>query len=295
MKDEDQNGKAGESPGPEGKEKGTAGEKATPLGDESSPRSKPERGRGSSQASAGDGESAGQEKREAKPSQEEEKKGDSSDKSEDETPSKGAKPAGKKPAAKPEGKKPAKPAPKKRPPRRPVKGPQYEDLDDSDELLTDLRERFPEAEISGQKFLEQPIYTVPAEDLFEVMVFLRDNPRWSFDYLVDLTLLDYLGDERRYCLVYHLYAYPDGPLIRIKSRLGEDEVAPSVTAIWQTADWLEREAYDMFGVEFSGHPDLRRILLPEDWHGHPLRKDYDIKLQDQSWIREHLRIRKVPN
>ncbi len=194
----------------------------------------------------------------------------------------------------------AKPAPKpsaaRKPPlRRPVKGPTYEDLDESDELLADLQERFPEAGISGQVFLDQPIYNVPFNALFDVLIHLRDDPRWNFDYLVDLTALDYLGDELRFCLVYHLYSYPDGPLIRVKSRLEAGEVAPSVTPIWKTADWLEREVYDMFGIEFSGHPDLKRILLPEDWHGYPLRKDYDIKLQDQSWIRKHLRIRKVPN
>ena len=109
-----------------------------------------------------------------------------------------------------------------------------------------------------------------------------------------MTALDYLGDEQRFCLVYQLYSYKLGRLIRIKTRAAEGEVVPSVSSIWKTADWLEREVYDLFGIEFSGHPDLRRILLPDDWHGYPLRKDYDIKLQDQAWISSHLKIRKTP-
>ncbi|RPJ86995.1 MAG: NADH-quinone oxidoreductase subunit C [Acidobacteria bacterium] len=184
-----------------------------------------------------------------------------------------------------------KPAAAKKPPVK--KGPSYEDLTD-DPLLKDLRERFPDGILSGQTFLGQPIYTVSLNVLTEVMVYLRQSDQWAFDYLVDLTCLDYIGDEKRICMVYHLYSHKSGRLIRIKARAAADEMVPSMAPFWRTADWLEREAYDMFGVEFSGHPDLRRILLPDDWLGYPLRKDYDIKLQDQAWIRNHLRIRKVP-
>jgi NADH-quinone oxidoreductase subunit C len=184
-----------------------------------------------------------------------------------------------------------KPAAVKKPPVK--KGPSYEDLID-DPLLKDLRERFPNGVVSGQSFLEQPIYTVTLEVLADVMPYLRNSDQWAFNYLVDLTCLDYIGDEKRFCMVYHLYSYKSGQLIRIKARASAGEMVPSMTSIWRTADWLEREAYDMFGIEFAGHPDLRRILLPDDWLGYPLRKDYDIKLQDQAWIRNHLRIRKVP-
>ena len=125
------------------------------------------------------------------------------------------------------------------------------------------------------------------------MVFLKED--CGFDYLVDLTALDYLGDDDRWCLVYHLFSHSSQLLVRVKSRLGEGAAASSVTPIWKSADWMEREVFDMFGIEFTGHPNLKRILLPEDWHGYPLRKDYDIKLQDQAWINKHLRIRKVPD
>lgn len=178
-------------------------------------------------------------------------------------------------------------------PKKPVKkGPAYEDLE-QDPLLEKLKENFPGAILSGQLFLGQRIYTISLDSLYEIMVYLRDSPEWSFDYLIDVTALDYLTDEKRFCMVYHLYSYKTGALIRIKSRAAEGEMVPSMTSIWKTGDWLEREVYDMFGIEFSGHPGLRRILLPEDWHGYPLRKDYDIKLQDQSWIKKHLKIRKV--
>lgn len=203
-------------------------------------------------------------------------------------PGKTAKSESKKPpATKPPAKKPVK--------RRAVRsrGPVYEDLEE-DSLLEALQQRFGESAVSGQQFLEQPIYSVDFEALYEVMIFLCDDPECQFDYLVDLTALDYLGEEKRFCLVYHLYSHTHDEFIRVKSKVAEGVFAPSVTSIWTTADWLEREVFDMFGIEFSGHPDLKRILLPEDWHGHPLRKDYDIKLQDQSWIRKHLRIRKVP-
>ncbi len=194
----------------------------------------------------------------------------------------------------------AKPQPSaegKAPPKRPVrpprkKGPVYEALEEND-LVEALKEFLGEDLLSAQSFLKQNIYTVNRKRLLETMVFLNEDR--DFDYLVDLTALDYLGDEGRWCLVYHLFSHSSQLLVRVKSRLREGEAAPSVSVIWKSADWMEREVFDMFGIEFTGHPDLKRILLPEDWHGYPLRKDYDIKLQDQSWINKHLRIRKVPD
>ena len=180
------------------------------------------------------------------------------------------------------------------PAKKAKKGPAYEDLDD-DPVFQKLREKFPAVVLSVQVFLEQVICTVSLDGLYELMVDLRDDPELDFNYLIDLTALDYLGDEERFCLVYQIYSYKLGRLIRVKARASEGEVVPSVSSVWKTADWLEREVYDLFGIEFSGHPDLRRILLPDDWHGYPLRKDYDIKLQDQAWIKSHLQIRKTPS
>ena len=188
--------------------------------------------------------------------------------------------------------KPVLPAKPKR--ARPVKkGATYEDLTD-DALLERMKEKFGEGILSGQSFLGQRNYTVALNCVYDVMIHLRDDPECDFDYLIDVTALDYLGDEQRFVMVYHLFSYSKGAFVRFKTRAGEGEIVPSMTSIWRTANWLEREVYDMFGIEFSGHPDLKRILLPDDWHGHPLRKDYDIKLQDQAWIRQHLRVRKTP-
>jgi NADH-quinone oxidoreductase subunit C len=173
------------------------------------------------------------------------------------------------------------------------KGPTYEDLVD-DPLLKILQEKFSEGILSGQSFLDQATYTVSLGVLYEVLLHLRDDAASDYDFLVDLTALDYLGDEKRFCLVYHLYSHKTKSLIRVRCGVAEGESAPSIISVWRTANWMEREVFDLFGVDFSGHPDLKRILLPDGWHGHPLRKDYDIKLQDQVWIREHLQIRKTP-
>ena len=173
------------------------------------------------------------------------------------------------------------------------KGPTYEDLVD-DPLLESLQEKFSEGILSGQSFLDQATYTVSLGVLYDVLIHLRDDTGSDYDYLVDLTALDYLGDEKRFCMVYHLYSHPKKSFIRVRCGVAEGESVPSVISVWRTADWMEREVYDLFGIDFSDHPNLKRILLPDDWHGHPLRKDYDIKLQDQVWIKEHLQIRKTP-
>ena len=204
--------------------------------------------------------------------------------------------------AKEKADKPAKPGPSAagkekidKPPARPAKKqvPTYEDLVD-DPILKRLQERFPEDILSGQSFLDQATYTVSLGVLHDVLLLLRDDVDSDYDYLVDLTALDYLGDEKRFCLVYHLYSHKRKSLIRIRCSVEEGTSVPSASSVWKTANWMEREVYDLFGIDFSGHPDLKRILLPDDWHGYPLRKDYDIKLQDQAWIREHLQIRKTP-
>ena len=114
---------------------------------------------------------------------------------------------------------------------------------------------------------------IDPERVTDVMRFLRDE--LEFDMLMDLTAVDYLGENPRFEVVYHLYSLGNNERVRIKARVGEDApTLPSVTPLYASANWMEREVYDMYGIGFEGHPDLRRILLYDEFEGHPLRKDY---------------------
>jgi NADH-quinone oxidoreductase subunit C len=139
------------------------------------------------------------------------------------------------------------------------------------------------AAYAGQEFLLADAAAIPA-----VLEYLKDQQ--GFDYLVDLTAVDYPQREARFELVYTLYSFPANRRIRVKSRVKEDSRPASVVGIHAGANWLEREIFDMFGIEFSGHPDMKRILLPDEWHGHPLRKDYSIIKMDNRWVKENLGI-----
>jgi NADH-quinone oxidoreductase subunit C len=120
-----------------------------------------------------------------------------------------------------------------------------------------------------------PWIAVAPERLREVAFVLRDDERLQFDSLMCLSGMDHGGGTLG--VVYHLDSTPLGHKIALKVRVpAADPRVPSVEAVWRCADWFEREAYDMVGVVFDGHPDLRRILLPDDWEGHPLRKDYRV-------------------
>ena len=116
-----------------------------------------------------------------------------------------------------------------------------------------------------------------SDKILPICQFLHDDPELNFVYVADITAVDYPQRSPRFDVVYHLYSIDKNHRIRIKTGVDEGKSIPSVTGIWKGADWFEREIYDMFGVEFTGHPDLRRILLPDDWEGHPLRKDYPLQ------------------
>jgi NADH-quinone oxidoreductase subunit C len=135
---------------------------------------------------------------------------------------------------------------------------------------------------------KQAILVVVADRLLEIARYSCDEE--GFDLLVDLTAVDWPKREKRFDLVLFLYSFPKNERLRIKALLGENEPVASVESIWPTANWLEREVYDMFGIVFEGHSNLKRLLLPEEWQGHPLRKDYDILQQDEAWVRENLGI-----
>lgn len=120
----------------------------------------------------------------------------------------------------------------------------------------------------------QPWVTVAPDSLLEVLAFLRDDPALAFDCLDCLTVTDLL-DEGQMEAVYHLFSYRHQHLFVVKTRTGRDEpVVPSVSGLWPAAVWYEREEYDMFGVRFTGHPNLTRLFLPDEWVGHPMRLDW---------------------
>jgi NADH-quinone oxidoreductase subunit C len=111
-----------------------------------------------------------------------------------------------------------------------------------------------------------------------------------FDYCVDLTAVHYPKRDRPFDVVWILYSFSRNERIRVKTQIADGESLPSSVLIWTTCNWLEREVYDMFGIRFDGHPDLKRILLPDGWKGHPLRKDYGILQQDNEWVQINLGI-----
>jgi NADH-quinone oxidoreductase subunit C len=112
----------------------------------------------------------------------------------------------------------------------------------------------------------------------------------QFDYCVDITAVHYPKREKQFDVLWNLYSFARNERMRVKTQIADGASLPSSVPIWPTANWLEREVYDMFGIKFDGHPDLKRILLPDGWKGHPLRKDYGILQQDQEWVQINLGI-----
>jgi len=145
----------------------------------------------------------------------------------------------------------------------------------SQDTLERLRERFPTDVIAVDRYRGDASATVRPESLLDVARFAKDDPALRFDMLLDVTAVDYIGQEPRFEVVHHLYSTTHHHRLRLKARVPEkDPTLPSVTPVWVGANWLERETYDMYGIRFSGHPDLRRIYLYDEFEGHPLRKDY---------------------
>jgi NADH-quinone oxidoreductase subunit C/D len=139
-----------------------------------------------------------------------------------------------------------------------------------------LLEVFPEGSVVSEEGLDQPTWIVRREVLRDLALALRDDPEAGFDLLLDLCGVDFPDRAERFEAVYHLRSLSRGERLRLKVPVSEkDPVLPSLVGVWKAADWFEREAYDMFGLRFDGHPNLRRILTHEAFQGHPLRKDYD--------------------
>ncbi|MBZ0169886.1 NADH-quinone oxidoreductase [Candidatus Methylomirabilis lanthanidiphila] len=149
--------------------------------------------------------------------------------------------------------------------------------------VSKLREQLPEAALSSRDFRNETTLLVRSGDLIRICRYLKEDPGLLYDFLSDLTAVDRLGDHPRFEVVHHLYSLQYKRRIRLKVQVEEGEAVPSVTSVWGAADWPEREVFDMFGIRFEGHPDLRRILMPEEWEGFPLRKDYPVQASPKWW------------
>ncbi len=144
--------------------------------------------------------------------------------------------------------------------------------------LKRLTERFEDSIIETHSYRGDDTAVVRKEDIAEICTFLRDDKKLFYNFMMDLTAVDYLGKEPRFEVVYHLYSLRYNRRVRIKARVSESDCSiDSVVPVWIAASWFEREVFDLYGISFQGHPDLRRILLYEGFQGHPLRKDYPIK------------------
>ena len=156
------------------------------------------------------------------------------------------------------------------------------------ELTRRLAEQFPDQITEFSTYLGQSFLISKPAAVVSIIEFLKLEA--DFDYLVDLTAVDYPLRPERFDLVYILYSFARNERIRIKTRIPEGFKPESAVSVHPTANWLEREVYDMFGIEFASHPDLKRILMPDGWQGHPLRKDYGILQMDNRWVKENLGI-----
>jgi len=141
-----------------------------------------------------------------------------------------------------------------------------------------IKGRFPDEFVEAREHRGQLAVTVRKDRIVEVCRFLHDDPELAFNHITDVTAVDYPNDEERFEVVYHFYSIPKNQRIRLKARVREEDgTIDSVAGIWRGANFMEREVYDLMGIRFNGHPDLRRILLTDDFEGHPLRKDYPVE------------------
>jgi NADH-quinone oxidoreductase subunit C len=131
---------------------------------------------------------------------------------------------------------------------------------------------------------------VPADRLVATCQALRDTPALRFTTIIEITAADYFPREPRYEVVYHLLSVPNRVRLRLKVRVPAEGTVPTVQSVWKGAGWPEREVWDMFGIVFTDHPDLRRLLMPEDWDGHPLRKDYPVQIRKAAQTYEPLEV-----
>lgn len=152
---------------------------------------------------------------------------------------------------------------------------------DNSVVLNRLREAFPNAVVGSSEFRGDLSVMIRPERIVDVARFLRDDPELAYNFLENLCGVDYLGRDPRFEVVYHLLSFTHRHRICLKVGVGEQKPeVPSLTALWVGANYHEREAFDMYGIIFTGHPCLDRILMPDDWEGYPLRKDVPLGAEE---------------
>ncbi len=162
---------------------------------------------------------------------------------------------------------------------------------DAASIVAALASAVPGAAIQPVEAADCPTLAVPRDHLVAVARALRGDAALGFDVLVEVTAVDWWPAEPRFEVVYHLVATSAPARVRLKVRVGGDDArVPSVHEVWPSADWLEREVWDLFGIVFEQHGDLRRLLLPDDWTGHPLRKDYPVQISMAPKVYEPLQM-----
>jgi NADH-quinone oxidoreductase subunit C len=162
---------------------------------------------------------------------------------------------------------------------------------DASSIVSALTAALPGLDIERGEAADWPTLIVPGDRLVDVARVLRDDASLRFDVLVEVTAVDWWPAEPRFEVVYHVVATAVPARLRLKVRVGgEAPRVPSVHTVWMSADWLEREVWDLFGIVFEQHGDLRRLLMPEDWVGHPLRKDYPVQIAMTPKVYEPLQL-----
>jgi len=145
------------------------------------------------------------------------------------------------------------------------------------DIVAKLKSKFGDQALEFGEFRDELTVTVPKEQIVGVCQFLKDDPDLRFDLLADLCGIDMNTSEKRFGVIYNLFSISKRQRVRLKTFVEEESPkVPTVTGIWMTANWHERETYDMFGIVFEGHPDLRRMYMPEEFEHHPLRKDFPL-------------------
>jgi NADH-quinone oxidoreductase subunit C len=149
-------------------------------------------------------------------------------------------------------------------------------------LVEALKGQFGEAIVAADSFRGQDCITISADKVVDVCTYLRDTEDSAYNMLTDLTAVDYMGRDPRFTVVYNLYSFSQNTRLRLKAPIAEGASLSTVEGVWKAANWMEREVYDLFGIEFEGHSNMKRILLWDGYDGHPLRKDFPLTGKPQA-------------